>query len=86
MFIPAWWWVQSYTVSTDDHPDTLVIDFDFETHSELFSIINDGIEENFILGDENDAERIYQKMHEDQRKFEELDRMNQVLNQKSNGW
>lgn len=76
LLVPAWWWMQSYTVSTDEHPNTLIIDFDFETHSELYALINEGIESNFILGDENEAERIHQKMHEERRQKEEMERIN----------
>lgn len=37
MFIPAWWWVQSQTVSKDH---AMVLDIDFDSHSAMYGIFN----------------------------------------------
>lgn len=51
LFIPAWWWTQSQTISGKN--DTLIIDMEFISHSQLFNNINQGVEMDLILGDVN---------------------------------
>ena len=46
IFIPAYWWVQHHTLG---ETDALIVDFEFEPHSELFRVINDGLEYRQIL-------------------------------------
>ena len=40
IFIPAWWWVQSKTVSEES---VLILDIDFESHSAMYEVFNKGL-------------------------------------------
>lgn len=54
-YIPAWWWMQSRSLGAEN---TLYIDFHFLPHSEMYQLINMGIEQEFILADENSADHM----------------------------
>lgn len=41
LFVPAWWWLQVHALGEDD---ALVVDMEFEPHSQLYNLINKGIE------------------------------------------
>jgi hypothetical protein len=56
VFIPAWWWVQSETTGPNA---TMMVELEFEAHSQMYEIINQGIEMDIILGDENEEDSIY---------------------------
>jgi len=71
VFVPAWWWAQSITISqseVDAHDqnrkltsddDSLTVLMEFSPHSMLFHTINTGIELDLILADENSDESEY---------------------------
>lgn len=78
LYIPAWWWSQSKTIS-DDGKNTLMIDFEYAAHSELYDQLNQGIELDLILGDDNDEEA-YERLSDLNRKMnEELAEIDETL-------
>jgi len=50
LFVPAWWWVQSYT----DDSEVLMTEMEFELHSQFFDLIKTGIDKEMILSMDND--------------------------------
>jgi hypothetical protein len=51
LYIPAWYWHQSVTVSK---VDSLSIDSHFQSNSKLFDIVHKGFEEGLIFADQDD--------------------------------
>lgn len=56
IFLPAWWWIQSNSLA--DVP-SLLVEMEFEAHSQMFDIINEGIELDIILADENEQDSMW---------------------------
>lgn len=49
LFVPAWWWVQSST----EKEETMMLEMEFEVHSQFYDLINSGFEKEMILHSEN---------------------------------
>lgn len=50
-------------LSGDRSSDTITVQMDFQPHSELFDMINTGIELDLILADDNEAETRLETIH-----------------------
>ena len=74
MFIPAWWWYQSQSIGDRD---SVIVDMEFPSHSEMFNLINDGIEgENILSNDNKDLEDLHEEYHQREKLAEEMKELN----------
>jgi phosphoribosylaminoimidazole (AIR) synthetase len=62
----------------------MMIEMEFEAHSQMYDIINQGIEMDIILGDENEEDSIYRlNKVEEKLKIDQLEKGEKKL---SNSW
>jgi phosphoribosylaminoimidazole (AIR) synthetase len=62
----------------------MMIEMEFEAHSQMYDIINQGIEMDIILGDENEEDSIYRLSKvEEKLKIDQLEKGEKKL---SNSW
>ena len=62
----------------------MMIEMEFEAHSQMYDIINQGIEMDIILGDENEEDSIYRlNKVEEKLKVDQLEKGEKKL---SNSW
>ena len=49
LFVPAWWWLQGGT----EQDETIMVEMEFEVHSQFYELINTGFDKEMILNSEN---------------------------------